>query len=410
MIRINSNFTLLPGGYLFAEVAHRLAAYEQSHPEASIIRMGIGDVTRPLCKSAIEAMNGAVGDLAQEHTFRGYGPETGYDFLIDRIIEHDYRSRGVAIDADEVFVSDGAKSDTGHIGDILSADCRVALTDPVYPVYVDTNVMAGRAGQLNADGRWSRIIYMPTTVDNDFVPALPTDVPDVIYLCYPNNPTGTVLTRSQLAEWVDYARRHKSLIIFDGAYEAYISSADVPHSIYEIEGAKEVAIEVRSYSKTAGFTGVRCGYTVVPKELRAVGANGKSVRLNGLWRRQQTTKFNGASYVAQRGAAALYTPQAQSEVQDTIHYYISNARRLRDAFNALGLTAVGGIDSPYVWVKTPAGMSSWAFFDYLLSHAGVVGTPGCGFGPSGEGYFRFTGFASSDNTSQAIDRIKQLPL
>lgn len=410
MIKVNSNFNLLPGSYLFAEVARKVEAYQESHPDISLIRMGIGDVTRPLCEAAITAMKEAVGDLSAAETFYGYGPETGYSFLIEKIIEHDYRSRGINVEPDEIFVSDGAKSDTGHLGDILSPDCKVALTDPVYPVYVDTNVMAGRAGSLGTDGRWSSIIYLPTNIENDFIPALPPEVPDVVYLCYPNNPTGTALTRDQLAVWVDYARKNNVLIIFDGAYEAYISRPEVPHSIYEISGAKEIAIEVRSYSKTAGFTGVRCGYTVVPKELTGVCADGTRLRLNNLWRRQQTTKFNGASYIAQRGAAALYLPQAQDEIKDTINYYKNNARKLRDAFNELRLKAVGGIDSPYVWVKTPSGMTSWQFFEYLLSNANVVGTPGCGFGPSGEGYFRFTGFATHEATNEAIKRIQKLEL
>ncbi len=370
--------------------------------------MGIGDVTRPICPSAVDAMKEAVDQLSEEGTFCGYGPETGYPFLIEKIIEHDYLHRGVSLDPDEIFISDGAKSDTGHLGDILSPDCKIALTDPVYPVYVDTNVMAGRAGSLGNDGRWSDITYLPTIIENDFIPALPSEVPDVIYLCYPNNPTGTALTRDELAVWVDYARMNDVLIIFDGAYEAYISRPEVPHSIYEIPGAKEVAIEVRSFSKTAGFTGVRCGYTVVPKTLKGVCSDGTRVRLNDLWRRQQTTKFNGASYISQRGAAALYYPKAQEAIKATIDYYKNNARDLRDTFNGLGLTAVGGIDSPYVWVKTPEQMSSWQFFDYLLDQAHVVGTPGCGFGPAGEGYFRFTGFATIEATREAINRIKKL--
>lgn len=410
MIKVNSNFNLLPANYLFAEVARKVKAFKESHPDVSLIRMGIGDVTRPLCEAAINAMKEAVTHLSDTSTFHGYGPETGYRFLIENIIEHDYRLRGVNMDYDEIFISDGAKSDTGHLGDILSPDCKIALTDPVYPVYVDTNVMEGRAGSLGTDGRWSNIIYLPTLIENDFIPALPTEVPDVIYLCYPNNPTGTALTREELAVWVEYARQNNVLIIFDGAYEAYISRPEVPHSIYEIPGAKEVAIEVRSYSKTAGFTGVRCGYTVVPKELKGRCDDGTLLSLNDLWRRQQTTKFNGASYIAQCGAAALYLPSAQHEIKATIAYYMTNATKLRNALNDMGLKAVGGIDSPYVWVKTPGNMTSWQFFDHLLVHANVVGTPGSGFGPSGEGYFRFTGFATSEDTDEAINRIKKLVL
>ncbi len=407
MIRINDNFHRLAPTYLFTEVARRLKAYSEAHPDADIIRMGIGDVTCPICPAAVEAMKKAADDQSCSDTFHGYGPEQGYEWLRGAIAEGDYRSRGVEIDIDEIFVSDGAKSDTGNIGDILSADCRIAVTDPVYPVYVDTNVMAGRAGTLT-DGRWSRIIYLPCTAANSFIPALPAERPDVIYLCYPNNPTGTALTRDQLARWVEYARANGSLLLFDSAYEAYISRPDVPHSIYEIDGAREVAIEFRSFSKTAGFTGLRCGYTVVPKELKGMADDGTVVSLNSLWLRRQSTKFNGASYVIQRAAEALYTPEGRRQVADTIAYYMRNATILRDGLSALGLDVWGGVDAPYIWLRTPGGLSSWEFFDLLLDRCRVAGTPGSGFGPSGEGYFRLTAFGRYEDTLRAVERMKQL--
>lgn len=405
MFRINENFTKLPPSYLFSEVARRVRAYEESHPEVEIIRMGIGDVTRPLCQAVVDALHSAVDDEAKRETFHGYGPEQGYAFLTEKIAEHDYRSHGIGIRPDEIFVSDGAKSDTGNIGDILSTANRIAVTDPVYPVYVDTNVMAGRAGEIDCRGCWSRIEYLPCTAENSFVPALPVNSPDVIYLCYPNNPTGTTLTRSQLAVWVDYCRRKGALLLFDAAYEAYIREADVPHSIYEIEGAKEVAIEFRSYSKTAGFTGIRLGYTVVPKELKGLDADGNRVCLNDLWRRRQTTKFNGASYLTQRGAEALYTPEGRRQMNETIDYYLENAGMLRAGLSGAGYEVAGGINSPYIWLRTPDRMSSWEFFDYLLDRYHIVGTPGCGFGPSGEGYFRLTAFNTHDNTRRCVERL-----
>lgn len=405
MFRINDNFTRLPASYLFSEVARRVNAYIDSHPEADVIRMGIGDVTRPLCQAAVDALYKAVDDEACGETFHGYGPEQGYSFLVEKIARHDYRERGIEISEDEIFVSDGAKSDTGNIGDILSAANRIAVTDPVYPVYVDTNVMGGRAGELGADGCWSKIEYLPCTAENGFVPALPTGNPDVIYLCYPNNPTGTTLTRSQLKVWVDYCREHGALLLFDAAYEAFIREDDVPHSIYEIEGAREVAIEFRSYSKTAGFTGIRLGYTVVPKELKGLDENGNQVALNGLWRRRQTTKFNGASYLTQRAAEALYTEEGRRQVRETIDYYLENARILREGLAQAGYEAVGGINSPYIWLKTPGTMTSWEFFDYLLDRYHIVGTPGSGFGPSGEGYFRLTAFNTHENTRRCIERL-----
>lgn len=408
MFHINDNFTLLAESYLFSEVAKRINAYKEAHPEVDIIRMGIGDVTRPLCKAAIEAMHKAVDDQADSSTFHGYGPEQGYAFLREAIVEHDYRARGIDMDADEIFVSDGAKSDTGNIGDILARGNRVAVTDPVYPVYVDTNVMGGRAGVLDTDGCWSDIIYLPVTAENGFVPALPSEVPDMIYLCYPNNPTGTTLTREQLKVWVDYARAHHSLILFDSAYETFIRQDDVPHSIYEIEGAKEVAIEFRSFSKTAGFTGVRCGYTVVPKALKGADSKGEMVSLNHLWNRRQCTKFNGASYISQRAAAAIYTPEGKQQTRETVDYYLRNAEVLRQGLLDAGFEVFGGTNAPYVWIKTPDETTSWEFFDILLDRCHVAGTPGSGFGPSGEGYIRLTAFNTYENTVEAIDRIKKV--
>lgn len=407
MFKINDNFCRLPESYLFSEVARRINAFKEANPEADVIRMGIGDVTLPLCPAAIEAMHKAVDDESRTETFHGYGPEQGYPFLRDAIAENDYRARGINIAADEIFVSDGAKSDTGNIGDLLDADNVVALTDPVYPVYADTNVMAGRAGKLNADGSWSRLVYLPVTAANDFEPALPACRVDVIYLCYPNNPTGTALTRSQLQKWVDYARKEGALIMFDSAYEAFIHTPDVPHSIYELPGAEEVAIEFRSFSKTAGFTGVRCGYTVVPKALKAKDGEGNEVSINRLWNRRQCTKFNGASYISQRGAAAIYTPEGRRQATEAVEYYMTNARVLREGLAEAGFEVFGGMDAPYVWLKTPGDMSSWEFFDLLLEKAGVAGTPGSGFGPAGEGYFRLTAFNTHENTLRAIERIKK---
>ena len=408
MIHINDNFTKLRASYLFSEIARKVEAFRESHPSSRIIRMGIGDVTRPLCPAAIEGLRKGVDHEADESTFHGYGPEQGYLFLREKIAATDYEARGIEITPDEIFISDGAKSDTGNIGDILAADCRIAVTDPVYPVYVDTNVMAGRAGELQPDGRWSRIIYLPCTAANDFVPALPAERPDVIYLCYPNNPTGTTLTRPQLKQWVDYARANGSIIFFDSAYEAYVSSPDIPRSIYEIEGAKEVAIEFRSFSKTAGFTGIRCGYTVIPRRLCGLSSSGQEVSLHSLWLRRQSTKFNGASYITQRAAEALYTAAGREQTAETIRFYMTNASILRSGLASAGLRAWGGTDAPYIWLKTPDGLSSWEFFDLLLNRCNVVGTPGVGFGPSGEGYFRLTAFGRRDDTQEAVERIASL--
>lgn len=398
MIHVNDNFSMLSPSYLFSEIARKVAAYSSSHPDAEIIRMGIGDVTLPISPAAIEGMMRGVRDESDRTTFHGYGPEQGYAFLRECIVAHDYAPLGVELGIDELFISDGAKSDIGNLSDIIAQSCKVAVTDPVYPVYVDSNIMAGRTD----------IELLPCVADNGFVPALPTGAPELIYLCYPNNPTGTTLTRSQLAKWVEYARSHGALILFDSAYEAYISENDVPHSIYEIEGAKEVAIEVRSFSKTAGFTGLRCGYTVVPKALKGVYADGSEVSLNALWLRRQTTKFNGASYVVQRGAEALYTPQGREQVAATVAYYMRNAATLRQGLAQAGLEAWGGINAPYIWVRTPSGTSSWEFFDELLHRCHIVVTPGVGFGPSGEGYFRITAFSSHTNTLKAVERLSKM--
>ncbi len=410
MALINENYLKLPGSYLFSEVARKVADFKQVNPEANIIRLGIGDVTLPLPPAVIEAMHKAVNEMADGKTFRGYGPEQGYDFLVNAIVENDYRARGLDIDADEVFVSDGAKSDTGNIGDILGIENVVAITDPVYPVYIDTNVMAGRAGELAQNGRWSRIEYLPCNTENNFVPELPQKRVDVVYLCFPNNPTGTTLTRNQLKMWVDYALENKVLILFDSAYEAFITEEDVPHSIYEVEGAKKVAIEFRSFSKTAGFTGTRCAYTVVPKELQAYTKNGEAVALNKLWNRRHTTKFNGVPYVIQRAAEACYSVEGKKQVRANIEYYLGNAQIIRNGLLEQGLQVAGGINSPYIWVKTPNGLGSWQFFDTLLQQLHIVGTPGVGFGPSGEGYLRLTAFNTRENTLEAVQRFKQLSI
>ncbi len=407
MVRINDNFIKLPSSYLFSEVARKVKVFMEAHPEAEVIRMGIGDVTRPLCPIVTDALHKAVDDESCAHSFHGYGPEQGYEFLISRIVECDYRRRGIDIANDEIFISDGAKSDTGNIGDILSTANRVAVTDPVYPVYIDTNVMAGRAGSLMPDGRWSEIEYLPCTAENGFSPDLPSEEPDIIYLCYPNNPTGTTLTRGELAKWVRYCKEKGALLLFDAAYEAFIREDDVPHSIYEIEGAKDVAIEFRSFSKTAGFTGIRLGYTVVPKTLLGYGADGEKVSLNQLWRRRQTTKFNGASYLTQRGAEALYSEEGQRQLRETIDYYLGNADIMRKSLLDAGYECVGGVNSPYIWIRTPEGMTSWEFFDYLLEEFHIVGTPGSGFGPSGEGYFRLTAFNTRENTIKAMARLME---
>lgn len=401
MFKINDNFLALNQNYLFSQIAKKISAYKEEHPGVEIIRMGIGDVTRPLVPAVINALHKAVEEQADSTTFSGYGPEQGHRFLTEAIAINDYKARGIDISPDEIFVSDGAKSDTGNIGDILSLSNKVALTDPVYPVYLDTNVMSGRISAGNVE-------LLPCTADNDFVPPLPSSNPDMIYLCYPNNPTGTTLNRSQLKEWVDYARHHGALILFDSAYEAFIVDDDVPHSIYEIEGAREVAIEFRSFSKTAGFTGLRCAYTVVPKELKGEDAHGNAISLNALWHRRQSTKFNGASYLSQRAAEAIYTPEGKAQVKSTIDYYHRNASTLKNGLEGVGLKVYGGVNAPYIWVKTPGDIGSWSFFDLLLSRCNIACTPGVGFGKAGEGYVRLTAFGSYDDCCKAVDRLGKL--
>ena len=404
MTKVNQNFLKLPGSYLFSEIARRLAAYTAEHPEAKMIRLGIGDVTRPLAPAVIEAMHKAVDEMGTFEGFHGYGPEQGYDFLREAIAKTDYAARGVDIKPNEIFVSDGAKSDCGNIGDIFGADNVVAVCDPVYPVYVDTNAMAGRAGDFQEElGKWSKLVYMPCVEENGFTPQIPQEKVDMIYLCFPNNPTGTVATKEQLKAWVDYANENKAVILYDSAYEAFITQDDVPHTIYEIEGARTCAIEFRSFSKTAGFTGNRCAYTVVPMELERDGA-----KLNALWNRRQCTKFNGVPYVIQRGAAAVYTEEGQRQIKETIAYYQENARVIREGLTEAGLTCFGGVNAPYIWLKTPDGMGSWEFFDKLLKEANVVTTPGAGFGPSGEGYVRLTAFGDADATKEAVARIRTM--
>lgn len=399
-MKINENFLKIESSYLFSNIAKKVKAYSAANPEKEIIRLGIGDVTRPLAPACIEAMHKAVDEMANVETFQGYPPEYGQDFLLDAILENDYKARGIDLDKTEIFVSDGAKSDCGNIGDIFSLDNRVAVCDPVYPVYVDTNVMTGRAGD-KTEGGWSNIVYMPCTAENNFLPALPETHVDIIYLCFPNNPTGMSATKDELQKWVDYANREDAVILFDSAYEAFITDENVPHSIYEIDGAKTCAIEFRSFSKTAGFTGVRCGYTVVPHDLKRGGTE-----LNAMWARRQATKFNGVSYITQCAASACYTAEGKQQIRDIIAYYQKNAKTIYDGLKACGFTVYGAVNSPYVWLKTPDNMKSWDFFDLLLEKIQVVGTPGEGFGPSGEGYFRLTAFGSAENTEKAVERIK----
>ncbi|MCH5168492.1 MAG: LL-diaminopimelate aminotransferase [Prevotellaceae bacterium] len=399
---INQNFLKLQSSYLFSDIARKVREFKAQSPGTDVISLGIGDVTQPLPQACIEAMHKAVDEMARTETFRGYGPEQGYDFLRSAIVSNNYEPRGIRLDLDEIFISDGAKSDCGNIGDILSTQCSVGVTDPVYPVYVDSNIMSGRAGSQTAGG-WERITFLPVSAENHFIPALPRKHIDIIYLCYPNNPTGTVLTHEQLKEWVDYALREGSLILFDAAYEAYIQHDGIPHSIYEIPGARNCAVELCSYSKTAGFTGIRCGYTIVPKELTFDGTP-----LNALWNRRQCTKFNGTSYITQRAAEAIYTPEGKEQVSQTITYYMENARLLREQLHAMGYEVFGGTDAPYIWLKTPQGTSSWQMFDKLLHEAGIVTTPGVGFGPSGEGYIRLTAFGERTDCQRAIERIRKL--
>lgn len=408
MATINDNYLKLPGSYLFAEIARRVAAYKEANPNADIIRLGIGDVTQPLPQVCIEAMHKAVDDQAKAETFHGYGPEQGYSFLTEAIIKNNYTDRGIEIAPDEIFVSDGSKSDCGNIQEIFGTANKVAITDPVYPVYLDTNVMAGRTGTLQEDGHFEGVVYLPCTAENNFAPSLPTEKVDMIYLCCPNNPTGTTLSREELTKWVNYAKENDAVILFDAAYAAYITEDDVPRSIYEIPGAKDVAIEFRSFSKTAGFTGTRCGYTIVPKTVTGRAADGSRVPFNKLWNRRHTTKFNGTAYIVQRGAAAIYTEEGKKQVKELISYYMENARIIREGLKAVGIKAYGGVNAPYIWLKTPDNMSSWDFFDKLLHEVNIVGTPGAGFGPCGEGYFRLTAFGSRENTERAVARFAKL--
>ncbi len=407
MALVNEHFLKLPGSYLFSDIAKKVNTFKITHPKSHLIRLGIGDVTRPLPQACIEAMHKAVDEMAQASTFHGYGPEQGYDFLIDAIIKHDFAPRGISLSPNEVFISDGAKSDTGNIGDILRHDNSIGVTDPIYPVYIDSNVMCGRAGVLEEDGKWSNVTYMPCTMENNFIPEIPDKRIDIIYLCYPNNPTGTTLTKAELKKWVDYALANDTLIMFDAAYEAFIQEENVPHSIYEIKGAKKCAIEFRSFSKTAGFTGVRCGYTIVPKELTAATLTGERIPLNKLWNRRQCTKFNGTSYITQRGAEAIYTPEGKQQIKANIDYYMQNARTMKQGLEAVGLRTYGGINAPYIWLKAPDGMGSWKFFEQMLYEANVVGTPGVGFGPSGEGYIRLTAFGTHEDCVEAMQRIRK---
>lgn len=404
MIKVNDNYLKLPGSYLFSTIGKKVKAYAEANPEKKIIRLGIGDVTQPLAPVIISALHQAVEEMGHAETFRGYAPDLGYEFLRNAIAENDYRARGCDIAADEIFVSDGAKCDSGNIQEIFSVDNKIAVCDPVYPVYVDTNVMAGRTGTYDAAGeRWSDVIYMPCTAENGFAPQLPTETPDLIYLCFPNNPTGAAITKSQLQEWVDYANRVGAVIIYDAAYEAYISEEDIPHSIYECEGARGCAIELHSFSKNAGFTGVRLGYTVIPKELK-VG----DVALHALWARRHGTKYNGAPYIVQRAGEAVYSDEGKKQLRAQIDYYMNNAKYILDGLRTAGYSVSGGVNAPYIWLKAPDQMTSWEFFDHLLEHANVVGTPGSGFGPGGETYFRLTAFGSYENTVEAVERIKNL--
>lgn len=406
MALVNENYLRLQGSYLFSEIARRVDEFRKNNPGADIIRLGIGDVTRPLPAAVVEAMKKAVEEMGREETFRGYGPDQGYEFLIEKIIEHDFRPRGVELSADEVFVSDGAKCDTANFQEIFGLDNIVAVTDPVYPVYVDSNVMAGRSGE-NTGGRFEKIVYLPCTEENGMKPDLPETRVDLIYLCFPNNPTGMTLSGEELKKWVDYARENRAVILFDSAYEAYIREEGVPHSIYEVEGAREVAVEFRSFSKTAGFTGTRCAYTVVPREVRAYDSSGKAHPLNPLWLRRQATKFNGVSYPVQVAASAVFSEEGRKQVGELIDYYMENAGIIREGLEKAGYKVFGGVNAPYIWLKTPDNMGSWDFFDRLMKEAHVIGTPGAGFGASGEGYLRLTAFGSTENTVRAVDRIKQ---
>ena len=401
MFKVNDNYLKLPGSYLFSTIGKKVAAYKEANPDKEVISLGIGDVTQPLAPAGIDALHSAVDEMSKAETFHGYAPDLGYEFLRRAIADNDYKSRGVDIALDEIFVSDGAKSDSGNIVDIFSQDNVIAVTDPVYPVYVDSNAMSGKTGEYLKDKEcWSNVIYMPCTAENNFVPELPKETPDIIYICCPNNPTGTTLNKDQLQKWVDFALTKGAVIIYDAAYEAYISEDDVPHSIYECDGAKKCAIEMRSFSKNAGFTGTRLGFTVIPKELTCDG-----VSLNSLWARRHGTKFNGAPYIIQRAGEAVYSPEGKKQTKEQIAYYMNNAKIIREGLTNAGYTVFGGVNAPYIWLKTPDNMTSWDFFDYLLENLNIVGTPGSGFGPSGEGYFRLTAFGSLENTKEAMERI-----
>lgn len=402
MVKINENYLKLQNSYLFSTIAKKVADFQEKQPDKKVIKLGIGDVTLPIIPAVVKAMHRAVDEMGEKESFRGYGPEQGYDFLREKIVEWDYKKRGISIEKEEIFVSDGAKCDTGNFQELFDTNNTIAITDPVYPVYLDSNVMAGRTGKFdNKTQKFDKVVYMPVTEENGFIPELPKEKVDLIYLCLPNNPTGTVLSKKELKKWVDYAKENKALILFDAAYEAFIVEKDVPHSIYEIEGAKEVAIEFKSFSKTAGFTGIRCAYTVVPKEIQING-----ISLNQLWNRRQCTKFNGVPYVTQRGAEAVYTEEGQKQIGENIDYYRENARIIRQGLEKAGYTVYGGINAPYIWLKVPTGLTSWEFFDKLLEEKNIVGTPGSGFGPSGEGYFRLTAFGSRENTIEAMERIQ----
>lgn len=404
MYKINENYLKLPGSYLFSTIGKKVRDYKNANPDKDIISLGIGDVTLPLAPVVIEELHRAVDDMAAAETFKGYAPDLGYEFLRSAIAKNDYKARGVDIDIDEIFISDGAKSDSGNIGDIFSKDNKIAVCDPVYPVYVDTNAMAGRTGDyVESTGRWSNVVYMPCTEETNFAPELPEETPDIIYLCFPNNPTGSTITKNELQKWVDYALKSGAIIIYDAAYEAYISEDDVPHSIYECEGAKKCAIEIRSFSKNAGFTGTRLGFTVIPKDIKCDGT-----MLNSLWARRHGTKFNGAPYIIQKAGAAIYSEEGKKQTKEMVAYYMNNAKLICEELTNAGYSVSGGVNAPYIWLKTPDNLTSWEFFDRLLEKANVVGTPGSGFGPSGEGYFRLTAFGSSENTKKALERIKNL--
>ena len=410
MPKVNPHYQSLRPSYLFAEIRRRTAAFRAAHPEARLINLGIGDVTRPLPPAVIQAMHEATEEMARAETFKGYGPYAGYDFLLAEIATHDFGARGIKLGLDEIFISDGGKSDSANLQEIFSDDCVVALMDPVYPVYADSNVVAGRSGPADDSGRYAGFVYLPCTAENGFLPSLPERHVDLIYLCFPNNPTGAVATRESLARWVEYARAHDATILFDAAYEAYIADADVPHSIYEIEGAREVAIESRSFSKSAGFTGMRLAYTVVPKEARGRLADGTPASLNALWQRRVGMKSNGPPYVIQKAAAAVYSPEGAKQVRALIEGYMASARVIADGLIAAGLTVYGGRNAPYLWLRAPAGLGSWDFFDRLLNEAHVLGAPGAGFGPAGEGYFRLTAFGSRADAEEAVARVRKLPL